>query len=260
MPELPEVETVCRDLHGTACGLNILDAKVTLPKLINVTPAKFRNILKGKTILNVRRRAKIINIELSDGYSLLVHLKMSGQLLYLPPDAPMAKHTHIVMKLSNGYHLRFRDQRQFGYMKLFKESDRQKFFEEMGFGPEPLEKSFTLDDFKALLLLRPKNKIKPLLIDQSFVSGIGNLYADEILHFAHVHPLRQVHTLSKQEISDIYKGIRQILTLASRNAAVRWSYLWIYPASRAALCLISRPMTGKANRARNAKPPSNASR
>jgi formamidopyrimidine-DNA glycosylase len=217
MPELPEVETIHRGLYKNTIGLKITDVAVFLPKIINTTPAQFSNIVVGKTIIDAQRRAKIIIIELSNDYSLLIHLKISGQLLYLPRTTPIKKHTHIIFDLNNKYQLRFWDLRQFGYVKLLKESDVIKFFHDMKFGPEPLEKSFTLNYFRELLEDRSNARIKPLLMDQTFISGIGNLYADEILFYARVHPLRKPSSLTDNEINKIYQGIKKILDLAIKK-------------------------------------------
>jgi len=131
MPELPEVETVCRGLRKYALGLKIKDVRVSLPKIINTTAARFRRHLIGATIQDVQRRAKTINISLSNSYWLVVHLKMSGQLLYLPKSEPVKKHTHVIFKLSNGHNLRYWDQRQFGYVRLFDGPGHRRFMEQL---------------------------------------------------------------------------------------------------------------------------------
>ncbi|MFH1230161.1 MAG: bifunctional DNA-formamidopyrimidine glycosylase/DNA-(apurinic or apyrimidinic site) lyase [Planctomycetota bacterium] len=217
MPELPEVETIRRGLYKNALGLKIKDVAILLPKIINTTPMRFRNAVIGKTILNAQRRAKVIIIELSGDYALVIHLKISGQLLYLPKTTPIKKHTHIVFNLSNKYQLRFWDQRQFGYVRVFKKAEMVKFIDDMEFGPEPLEKTFTLNRFRGLLKKRSNGRIKPLLMDPKFISGIGNLYADEILFYAKVHPLRKPSSLTDAEINKIYQGIKKILDLAIKK-------------------------------------------
>jgi len=217
MPELPEVETICRGLRKYAIGLKIKDVVVNMPKMTNVTARQLRNATIGAGIKDVQRRAKTINIRFSNGYWLVVHLKMSGQLLYLPKTEPVKKHTHVIFDLSNGYTLRFWDQRQFGYMRLFDGPGRDRFMAELDFGPEPLEKSFTLGRFRELLKTRPNSRIKPLLMDQTFVSGIGNLYADEILFYARIHPLTRAGVLKDIRIRKIYQGIKQILALGVKK-------------------------------------------
>lgn len=258
MPELPEVETVCRGVRRRTRGLTVTRAEVFLPKIVNLRPAEFCRLVKGRRVLDVRRRAKTINIRLSgpvrdrpplgdrnsglnvptdnyaairqnhscnsksisngvNGYWLVVHLKMSGQLLYLSRTAPVAKHTHVVFHLSDGATLRYWDQRRFGYVRLFDDDGYRRFMEELSFGPEPLDKAFTLEVFRKLLEAKPKSRIKPLLLDQTFVSGIGNLYADEILFFARAHPLRRVSGLKPPEIKDIFRGIKDILALGVKK-------------------------------------------
>lgn len=217
MPELPEVETIRRGLCKNTLGLKIMDVTILLPKIINTTPTRFRNTVIGKTIIDAKRRAKVIIITLSNDYSLVIHLKISGQLLYLPKTAPIKKHTHVIFNLNNKYQLRFWDQRQFGYVKMFEKLDMVKFINDMKFGPEPLEKAFTLNCFRELLKNRSNGRIKPLLMDQTFISGIGNLYADEILFYARVHPLRKPSSLTDAEINKIYQGIKKILNLAIKK-------------------------------------------
>ncbi|MDI6732771.1 MAG: bifunctional DNA-formamidopyrimidine glycosylase/DNA-(apurinic or apyrimidinic site) lyase [Planctomycetota bacterium] len=225
MPELPEVETICRGLRKYTLGLKIKDVSVFLPKIINLPVNHFRKTVIGMTITSVTRRAKTIIITLSNGYSLLIHLKISGRLLYLPATTPIEKHTHLIFSAEGGsafggdfkhsdYQLRFWDLRRFGYVKLFDEEDKKRFLEKLNLGPEPLEKDFTLNRFRQLLHIRPNSRIKPLLMDQTFISGIGNLYADEILFHSRVHPLRKVSSLTDKEINKIHQGIGRILRLA----------------------------------------------
>ena len=217
MPELPEVETICRGLRKYALGLKIKDVKVNMPKMTNVPVNQFRKNLIGARIKDVLRRAKTINIQLSNGFWLVIHLKISGQLLYLPKTEPIKKHTHIIFGLSNGYTLRFWDQRQFGYMRLFDSPGRDRFMAELDFGPEPLEKNFTLEMFRGLLKSRPKSRIKPLLLDQTFISGIGNIYADEILFYARIHPLTRPGALKDIQVKKIFQGIKKILALGVKK-------------------------------------------
>ncbi|MBI4712138.1 MAG: bifunctional DNA-formamidopyrimidine glycosylase/DNA-(apurinic or apyrimidinic site) lyase [Planctomycetes bacterium] len=147
---------------------------------------------------------------------LVVHLKMSGQLLYLKSSEPVRKHTHVTFTLDNGHHLRFWDQRQFGYVRLFGRNGLDNFISEHKFGPEPLD-NFTPEQFKGLLKTRPNNRIKPLLMDQTFIAGIGNLYADEILFYARVHPLRKPASFKTSEVKDIYAGMQKILRKAIKE-------------------------------------------
>jgi formamidopyrimidine-DNA glycosylase len=217
MPELPEVETVVRGLNKLAAGKRITGVKVTLPKIINLKPEAFRRGLLNSRILCAKRRAKIIMIHLSNGYSLGIHLKMSGRVVYTKGDSPIEKHTHVIMNLDNGWDLRYWDLRQFGYVRLFPTGKISEGLKLGLFGPEPLEKSFTVNKFIGLLKTRPHTRIKPLLMDQGFIAGIGNLYADEILYYARVHPLRRANSLKSDEIKGIFREIKKILPDAIRK-------------------------------------------
>ncbi|MBI4833884.1 MAG: DNA-formamidopyrimidine glycosylase [Planctomycetes bacterium] len=217
MPELPEVETVVRGLNKFARGRRITGVKVSLPKIINLNPALFRKRLLNSRILCTERRAKIIMIHLSNGYSLGVHLKMSGRLVYTKGNSTIEKHTHVIMNLDNGFDLRYWDLRQFGYVRLFPTGKISEGLKLDLLGPEPLEKSFTINKFTELLKTRPHTRIKPLLMDQGFIAGIGNLYADEILYCARVHPLRRVNSLKEPEIKGIFREIKKILPEAIRK-------------------------------------------
>lgn len=214
MPELPEVEIICRGLARTVIGRKITNVRIALPKVINTTPRRFRQRVKNAIIRSIRRRAKIIIINLSGGFSLGIHLKISGQLLYAPKQAPVKKHTHIIFDLNNGYQLRFVDPRQFGYVKIGPTRQINKVLGLERFGPEPLEKSFTRHLFQELIERRRNGRIKPLLMNQGFIAGLGNIYADEVLFYARIHPLRQVGTLSRRKINNIYTGIKRILLKA----------------------------------------------
>ena len=186
MPELPEVETIRRQLAE---------------KIVNKK-------LDGKKIIGVRRRAKVLIIDFSDGSSLLIHLKLTGQLIFNGKTTP---HTRHVFKFDDGSHLIFNDTRKFGWWRKVKETKSI----EKGFGPEALVVS--LAAFKEILKQRPNAKIKPLLMDQKFIAGIGNIYSDEILFAAKIRPLRQVKTLDGKEIEQMHKNIGKILKAAIKH-------------------------------------------
>lgn len=183
MPELPEVETIKRQLAQKIIGKK----------------------LNGKKITGVRRRAKILIIDFQDGSSLIFHLKLTGQLIF---NGKPAKYTRQVFKFNDGSQLIFNDVRKFGWWKKVKNTKEL----EKGFGPEALE--VNLKTFKALLKKRAKAKIKPLLMDQKFIAGIGNIYSDEILFAAKVGPLRLAKTLTDKEIQQIRQNIKKILQKA----------------------------------------------
>lgn len=183
MPELPEVETIRRQLSRKIIGKELNNKKIT----------------------GLRRRAKILIIDFADGSSLVIHLKLTGQLIF---NGKPLRYTRKVFNFNDGSRLVFNDARKFGWWKEVKETEKI----EKEFGPEALEISFNA--FKELLKKRPNAKIKPLLMDQKFIAGIGNIYSDEILFASKVHPLRLVKTLTEKEIKKIYQNIKKILKKA----------------------------------------------
>jgi len=215
MPELPEVETIRRQLNELIAGKKIKKVQVSLPKMVKLSLAKFRKIVSGSKIKCVARRAKILIFELSSGWSLLVHLKMSGRLIFRKKGEKLqeqdTKWNHLIYDFSDGSRLFHNDLRQFGYVKAVKTDELADFFVKEKLGPEPLDKDFTLDDFTVTLKKRPKIKIKQFLMGPQNIAGIGNIYSDEILFYAQVHPLRRVGDLKPPEIKKIFDGIRKIL-------------------------------------------------
>jgi formamidopyrimidine-DNA glycosylase len=223
MPELPEVETIKRQLNRRIKGKKIKTVEVRLPRFVKYPLEKFKKIVSGAKITNVSRRAKLLLIELSNGHSLIIHLKLTGQLIF--NDQP-TKHTHLIYYFTDGSQLIHNDLRQFGFVKVILTKELADFLAEEKFGPEPLNREFTLDLFKQLLNKRRGSKIKPLLMDQSFLAGIGNLYSDEILFLARVLPTRKVSTLKTAKIEKIYQAIKKILSLAvSRRGASADTYV-----------------------------------
>ena len=231
MPELPEVETVRSQLATELKNKKINGLEIRKPKLIKGSVLGFKKIVAGTKILGVTRRAKLIIINLENKYSILVHLKMTGQLVYRnkkiltvgghpikdgAKDLPN-KYSHIIFSMTDGGELFFNDLRQFGYLKVVKTNKLEEIFIKSKTGPEPLGNSFTLELFKSLLGKKSKSRIKSLLMDQSFVAGIGNIYAAEVCFSAKVDPRRLVRSLSTKEINDIYKHIIRILKLAIKK-------------------------------------------
>jgi len=211
MPELPEVETIRRQLNLLLAGKKIEEIEILLPKIVKTPLAEFKKVTAGAKIKEFKRRAKILIIELTNGYSLLMHLKLSGQLIF---DGQKTKFTHAIFHFSDGHHLIFNDLRQFGYIKLVKTENLQEFLAKEKFGPEPFDKNFTLAKFVSRLDRRPNAKIKQFLLDQTNLAGIGNIYSDEILFASRVHPLRKIKDLKPSEIKLIFQNIRKILTEA----------------------------------------------
>lgn len=215
MPELPEVETIKRQLQRKIKGKTIKAVEIRLAKMVKVDKNFFKKNIIGAKIKNIWRRAKLLIFELTNSYRILIHLKMSGQLIY---QGEAGKHTHLIYYFSDGARLIHNDLRQFGYVKLVAKEQLKELLEKKeNYGPEPLAKEFTLEVFEKLLKKYPKKKIKPLLMDQTFLAGIGNLYADEILFAAGVLPLRSVGKLKPQETKKIYQNIIHILKLAIKH-------------------------------------------
>lgn len=218
MPELPEVETIRQDLIEQVKGETIFDIRALVPETIkNIGVEAFAEKVRKSQIIEIGRRAKVLLFHLSSGYTILIHLKMTGQLIYTSSNKPLGKWTRVVFDLGGGRELRFIDMRRFGYIKLVKTEEISSHPDFLEFGPEPLTADFTLDFFKKLLMSRPRGRIKPLLMNQSFIAGIGNIYSDELLHYARVRPIRVVETLTAEEISRIYDGIRTILPAATKQ-------------------------------------------
>ena len=222
MPELPEVETVARDLRGLVVGASIGGVRVTwLRTLRSQDPVAFAARVIGRTIVGTGRRAKLVVLDLDDGSAITIHLKMTGQLFVVPAATPVDPYVRVVLELVDGRELRFRDIRKFGRFGLARrdgpagdlrgELGGDKGFK--GFGPEPLEAAFTARVFRRRIRAR-KGRLKPLLLDQAFVAGIGNIYADEALWEARLHPLRSASTLRPADEGRLYRAIRRILAEA----------------------------------------------
>ncbi|MDD5165945.1 MAG: DNA-formamidopyrimidine glycosylase [Candidatus Omnitrophica bacterium] len=203
MPELPEVETVKRELEKVVLGKKILEVSVYNPKVIRQpSPAQFKKGLTGVAIKNILRKGKMLILELSNGKALAIHLKMTGQLVY-PGDG---KKSRVSFRLSDGKTLDFNDQRLFAELRLLDDWHTLKFIQ--GLGPEPF--ALSQEQFKKMLSAK-KTKIKPLLMDQAFISGIGNLYAAEALFRARIHPARSALSLSDKEKELLFNQIKDTL-------------------------------------------------
>lgn len=208
MPELPEVETIKRDLEKVIVGKRIVDVCIHNPKVIRQPSAdKFKKGLIGAVVKSILRKAKVLIIEFSNGKSLIAHLKMTGQLVY-PGDGTRSR---VSFHFAGGKNLDFNDQRLFGELRLLDDWRHLKFIQSLG--PEPQE--VNSGQFKEMLSSK-KIKIKPLLMDQAFISGIGNIYAAEILFRSGIHPERPANRLSEQEKELLLKEIKNTLQEAIR--------------------------------------------
>ena len=214
MPELPEVQTLVNDLNKAGVvGVRITGARVFWPKTVaEPSPGTFCRHIKGKTINVIRRRGKFIVLDFSPDGHLLIHLRMSGRLRLVPPKTKRSKHEHLILSLGDSRQLRFHDTRKFGRMFLIE--DPESILGRLGI--EPLDPSFTAGNLGRMLASR-KRLLKPLLLDQAFIAGLGNIYADEALWEAKIHPLRVSNTLSEIEIKALHRGIPRVLKRGLKN-------------------------------------------
>jgi formamidopyrimidine-DNA glycosylase len=226
MPELPEVETIARTLRegvlGPALpGLRFIGVSTRWPRhFTSPRLPTFRKRIQNRRILDVTRRGKYLVFPLDEG-SLLIHLRMSGDLLLAPTDQEPGRFDHTRFHLDNGWDLRFSDARKFGRVSLV--PDKEQLLGSLG--PEPLEAGFT-PKLLAELLADHHRMLKPLLLDQSFIAGIGNIYADEALHIAGLHPLRRSDSLGEDEVHALWHGVREALLagLKHNGASIDWVY------------------------------------
>jgi formamidopyrimidine-DNA glycosylase len=267
MPELPEVETIVRQLNKKVVGRKVIDAWTDWPKAIKThTLEKFISAIRGRNILHARRRAKYILMDLSGGKTLVIHQKISGHLLYgkwvrqnqEPPKetnqsgftarariknqnsksklkkidskakqlwvsaipGPLRNDRNnqfirFILFLDNGWQLALSDLRRFAKVYLVDTDEVEKMTDIGKLGPEPLDKSFTFKKFRELVT-KKRGVIKKVLMDQFIIAGIGNIYSDEILWYAGIHPLHRVEKLNDKELAAIYKYIRLVLKKAIR--------------------------------------------
>ena len=211
MPELPEVETVARDLRPLISGATIVDAETRWARTLrDLTPEAFASGVASRRIEAVGRRGKQVVVELSDGAFLTIHLKMTGQLFVVRQETPDDPYVRLILQLEDGREIRFRDIRKFGRVGLYLAADDDPFATT---GPEPLADSFTVAAFRRRVHGR-KGRLKPLLLDQSFIAGVGNIYADEALWAARLHPLRTARTLRPADERRLWLELRRILAEA----------------------------------------------
>ncbi len=222
MPELPEVETIRNRLqHSPLLGRNITRADLLWRRtLAEPDPEEFANRLPGQALQEVGRRGKFLILRLSRD-SLLLHLRMSGDLLLEPEGEPLAPHHRLVLYFDGGLRLAFHDPRKFGRAWLV--ADERTVLQ--GLGPEPLDPAFSPQDFY-MRLQAHRRQLKPLLIDQAFLAGLGNIYADEALHLAGLHPLALSHQLTEAQAGRLLQSIRQVIEVGIRQngASIDWAY------------------------------------
>ncbi len=216
MPELPEVETIVNDLRPRIEERRFTGVAIYCPNMVHHTTInELRRRLPGQTIKEIARRGKYLIFRLASGEALIIHLRMTGSLLLRQKgerQPASSNYVRAIFSLDNGMELLFTDRRKLGTISLVKDEDEVL----VKLGPEPFDPEFSAEEMAKLLRNR-KAPIKAVLCDQEFVAGIGNMYADEALFFARIHPLREANGLSFEEIQRLHKAIRDVLTKAIGN-------------------------------------------
>jgi formamidopyrimidine-DNA glycosylase len=222
VPELPEVETVVRDLRTALSGRTFRAVRRTTRKgLRKAWSAAWEQSLAGRTVAALSRRGKWIIVELDDGGRLVLHLGMSGQLTVVDAAEPMADHTHLVFDIADGRQLRFRDPRRFGSAVLFADpAALDRFFHRTGLGPEPFGLAA---DYWRQALAATRRSLKAVLLDQQIVAGVGNIYADEVLFQARLHPMARGCDLDQAAADRLRTAIAEVLerAIAGRGTTIR---------------------------------------
>ncbi len=228
MPELPEVETVRRGLHELVIGRAVAAVSFDTEKSFPNASSDVDAFLKQATISDVRRRAKVLLIDLSSEYTLVIHLKMTGQLVFRSREAVFGaghpnksligelpdRSTRVTLTFADGSHLYFNDQRKFGWVKLIPTIEVPNIDFMKKVGPEPLEADFTPQQFAARFTRRSRTSIKAAILDQTVIAGVGNIYADESLWGAKIHPKQLVGTLTDAQFESLYTELRSVMNLA----------------------------------------------
>jgi len=234
VPELPEVETIKNDLQDKIIGKKIISVFPLWKEIVKDIPFDiFAKQVEGREIVGVERRAKNLIIKLSDGLNLLIHLKMTGHFLLAEDSARVSDNgrwveaknknltedkqnqfIRIIFYLSGNVMLAMSDLRKFAYIKLVDDKEMAEFL--ANYGPEPFDENFTAEKLGEILA-KKKTAIKKVLMDQSQVAGVGNIYADEILWASHVHPLTAANKLTDKEVEDIFENTRKILLQSLKN-------------------------------------------
>lgn len=210
MPELPEVETIRSDLDRTLSGYKIIDVSCNTPKMVKPSVAKLFEAIKGLEISGFKRRAKLIIVELEKDQFLLIHLKMTGRLLIRDVEDEADQWTRVVISLEKGNirkELRFADQRKFGFLRLVTRQELEDILKD--FGPEPLH-DLNLKTFQKILSSK-RQEIKKVLMDQALISGIGNIYANEALFLAKIHPGTPANRLNQENANKLFQAIETVL-------------------------------------------------
>lgn len=212
MPELPEVETFARSLAGRLTGRRVSSSRLVFAPLLRSGPPRALESLRGRRIERLGRRGKYLLLQCQGGLTLVFHLKMTGRFLFVPEHSQPDRHTRLILSFSGlDSDLHFRDVRKFGRLYAVPTRDLEALPVIAGLGPEPLD--LGLEEFRALVRGR-KGRLKSLLLNQSFVAGIGNIYADEILFRSRLHPLRSTASLTPDEARQLWLSMKAVLKRA----------------------------------------------
>ncbi|MFZ2054706.1 MAG: bifunctional DNA-formamidopyrimidine glycosylase/DNA-(apurinic or apyrimidinic site) lyase [Candidatus Aminicenantales bacterium] len=221
MPELPEVETIVRCLRPHLCGLQVRSVHLLFPPIVRDPGRLPLEKLVGRRVSGLRRRGKMILLDFSGGLTLIVHLRMTGQLIFCDRNAPPDKHTHFILCLRRSpRELRFRDVRKFGFIRAVRTAEAERTRELSLLGPEPL--GLGRNAFLERLRGR-RGRLKGLLLNQRVLAGIGNIYADEILYEAGLHPRTDISRLGRRRLERLYTAVSRVLdeAIAFKGTTVR---------------------------------------
>ncbi len=225
MPELPEVETIKRGLNKLLQNKVIVKVKFDWPKGFPNSKADINNFLIGARVVKVKRRAKVLLIELNTRYTLVIHLKMTGQLVFVgsadrwggghPTDSLIGKlpdkSTRVIFDFEDESHLYFNDQRKFGWIKLIPTLEVKNLDFVKKLGPEPLSSLFNAEQFIERLRRKSNTRVKTAILDQSVIAGVGNIYADEALFLAKIHPATVIKNITDIKLKELFKSIKAVL-------------------------------------------------
>jgi formamidopyrimidine-DNA glycosylase len=223
MPELPEVETIKRELGKALPGRVISNVEILWNKTVKPTAViNFKKIIQGRKILSLERRAKMLFIHLDKDISLAIHLKMTGQLIFVPSSGRIisgghpthdvqtpGRHTRLIFSFTDGAKLYFNDLRKFGWVRIMDE--KLKRYIDLELGLEPLSKTFTVVKVLEIFERYPNRTVKQILLDQKLIAGLGNIYADESAFLSGILPIRKAKTLTEKEMTDLHKNIIAVL-------------------------------------------------
>jgi len=220
MPELPEVETIRRQLAAEIVGKKIVSVEYDTPKMLRPVGEEFAQAVTGLVISSIDRRAKMLFLDLDNGQSIAIHLKLNGRLLHRERTDPADEYVHIKLVFNDDSELRFADSRKFGFMELKVESEKLKVIE--GYGPEPLDDLSREKFFE--IVHNSRRRIKDLLMDQKSIAGVGNIYANDALWLGKIHPETAGQKLSHQEIDTLFDTLESVLkeALIDGGASDQW--------------------------------------